>query len=76
MYIVYIAEAHPLDGWALSFEGQPAHFQHKSMQERLEVAEEFKESIKTTTTATILVDDFTNPNENFFNALPGNSLKL
>lgn len=70
MYIVYISEAHPLDGWAIKAKNQPKHFQHKSMEERLRVAKEFQDSVKSITEAPVLVDDFTNNTEKYFGASP------
>ena len=74
MYIIYIGEAHPSDGWNLRksyYADQPSYPKHKSMIERLNVAKDFENTVKSITTVPIFVDNFENKTDEFFIALPG-----
>lgn len=73
MYIIYIGEAHPSDGWNLRksyYADQPSYPKHKSMIERLNVAKDFENTVKSITTVPIFVDNFENKTDEFFIALP------
>lgn len=70
MYIVYISEAHPLDGWHLNTATQPKVSQHASINDRLTAVKYFAEETRKITTTPILVDDMTNEVDEFFQAHP------
>jgi len=64
---VYVAEAHPLDGWALLNHNKYSRHQHKDLQERISAALVLQEA---GLDGSLLVDSMCNQGPEVFAALP------
>ena len=67
---MYIAEAHPADGWSIQSSSQPIVNQQKTFEERCDTAREFKEVSSDIIKATFLVDGMDNLANITFGATP------